>query len=157
MDKYSNIPELTKKYHLVEFKFDTECIYDKGDLSYLLRHIIEATLPELGIKIIEEISIDGARYVATLSNGELSIQIFADTNSDWLPDDFFQQLASIPILFGSNKLYCSLNPLISTGLVGQDAWYFCGTEKNLKAAREDGIPIIFPGEDITETQEFKDL
>jgi hypothetical protein len=157
MEKYSNIPELAKKYHLVEFKFDTECIHDKGDLSYLLRHIIDVTIPELGISIIEEMSVDRTRYVATLSNRELSMQVFADTASDWLPDDFFMQLELIPVFFKSSKIYCSINPVVSTVVVGQDAWYFCGTEDDLRAARENGMPIVFPGEDITETKEFKDL
>jgi len=155
MEKYSNIPELAKQYQLTEFKFDTECIYDKGDLSYLISHIIDATLPGINISIVEEVSVDGSQYVATLSNGALNMQIFADTDADWLPDTFFIQLESIPVFFKSGKFYYSIIPAI--GLTGQDAWYFCGTETNLKAARKNGIPLIFPGEDITETQEFKDM
>ncbi len=155
MEAYNNIPELVIKYNLIDFGFDTEYIYDKGDLSNLLKYIIDKTLPENEISIIEDISADGKRYIATLTEGDQTLQVFADTDTDWLPDDFFEQLEQLPLVFKTGKLYYSINPAI--GLTGQDAWYFCGTEDDLKKARKSGIPLIYPGEDITETEEFKRL
>jgi hypothetical protein len=81
------------------------------------------------------------------------MHIHADTDLDWLPDTFFEELESIPEIFKTGLKYYSINPAI--GLTGQDSWYFCGTEINLKEARKEGIPLVFPGDDITETQEFK--
>jgi len=148
------IEDLKLKHNLTDFHFDTECIYDLGDLSTLLKSVISSTISDAGIAITEEYSNDGKRFVATLSNQLNSFQVFADTDTDWLPDDFFEKLESIPVIFESDLKYYSINPAI--GLTGQDAWYFCGTEKNLKEARKEGIPLIFPGEDITETDEFRE-
>ncbi len=147
------IKDLTIKHNLVDFKFDTECIYSLGDLTQLIKYIIDKTIPEVGIKIDEEISPDENRFVATLSSLENSVQIFADTDTDWLPDDFFQILEKIPTIFNTNKKFYSINPAI--GLTGQDAWYFCGSDDSLKKARQEGLPLIFPGENIVETEEFK--
>lgn len=147
------IPVLKQQYHLVDFNADAECIYDKGDLSNLLSGIIDATIPELHIRISEEISDDGKQYIATLTNPQTSLQIFADTFTDWLPDTFFDELESIPAVFGSDKRYFMINPAI--GLTGQDCWYFCGTEENLRKARAAGLPLIYPGENYADTEEFK--
>jgi len=149
------IADLKSKHDLVDFNFDIECIYDIGDLSTLLKNIVNSTLPDSGIIITEDYSKDRKRFVATLSNHSNSLQIFADTDTDWLPDDFFEKLQSIPIIFNPDHRYYCINPAI--GLTGQDAWYFCGTEKNLKQARQEGIPLVFPGENITETKEFKEF
>ncbi len=152
-DLSQQIAAIKLKYQLVDFGFDTECIYDKGDLSSILSDIIGGTLPELNIKIAEEISVDGQQYIATLSNEGTSMQLYADTFTDWLPDTFFDLLESIPVVFGSEKRYYSINPAI--GLTGQETWYFCGTEENLKQARAAGLPLVYPGEDMMGTEEFK--
>jgi hypothetical protein len=147
------IKDLKAKYDLIDFDFDTECIYGLGDLTQLIKYITDKTIPELDIKITEEISSDGDRYIATLSSHDTSVQIFADTDTDWLSNDFFQILETIPDIFKTDKKYYSINPAI--GLTGQDAWYFCGSDIILKKARQQGLPLIFPGENITETDEFK--
>ena len=152
---HQKIIRLKEKYKLVDFHFDTEAIYQLGDLSGLLKTIIDQTIPNHDIEISERYSTDGERYIATLSNKNAIIEIFADTDSDWLPDTFTEEMESIPDVFESKLKYYSINPAI--GLTGQDAWYFCGTEDDLKDARKEGIPLIFPGEDVTETQEFKDF
>lgn len=141
------------KQHLTDFNFDTEYIVGRGDLSYLLDKIVQSTLPELKLKVTEQVSADGEKYIATVSNSRTSMEIYADTNSDWLPDAFFQSLERLPTYFGSNKIYLAINPAI--GLTGQDVWYFCGTEQSLKQARKEGLPLIFPGEDIFQTAEYK--
>lgn len=63
------------------------------------------------------------------------------------------KLYEIPKVFKSEKRYQMINPAI--GLTGQDAWFFCGKESELKNARQGGLPIISPGEDPTETEEFR--
>lgn len=40
--------------------------------------------------------------------------------------------------------------MINPRLLGQDAWYFCGTEDNLNAAKKEGLPLVYSGEDIME-------
>jgi hypothetical protein len=144
---------LKEKYRLIDFNFDTECIYVEGDLSQLVKSIVKKTFADKNIKVTEKISVDGKRFVATLSNADETLDIFADANDDFLPDDFFETLESIPVVFKTDKKYFSINPLI--GITGQDAWYFCGTEQDLKKARKEGLPLIFPGEDAMQTEEFK--
>jgi hypothetical protein len=152
---HTNISELKIKYSLTDFRFDTECIYDLGDLSFLINSILKTTLPEFAIEVSERYSSDKTRYEAILTNAGHSMKIYGDVGIDWLPDDFFLLLESIPEVFKTNKKYYSINPAI--GLTGQDAWYFCGTGEQLKAARADGIPLIFPGENMLETKEFKEF
>jgi hypothetical protein len=147
------ITELKSKYNLTDFTFDAECIYDKGDLSHLIQSIINTTLSGYGIIITEELSEDGQQYIVTLSTRARQMRIVADTFSDWLPDTFFMEMESIPLFFETGLCYYSINPAI--GLTGQEAWYFCGTETDLKAARREGLPLIYPGENPTETAEFK--
>ncbi|RZK14382.1 MAG: hypothetical protein EOO43_16420, partial [Flavobacterium sp.] len=104
------IQQLTIKHNLKDFNFDAECIYNEGDLSGLLKEIIDKSLPELHLKISERISEDGQQYIATISNQDTSMEITADTYSDWLPDHFFMQIEGIPKHFGSNKIYVMINP-----------------------------------------------
>lgn len=148
-----HIPRIQAKYALLDVNFDTECLYDLGDLSTLLRRIVDECLPELPLHIHEEFSADRTEFVATITTDKASLVFTAAVGDDWLPDQFPEQLESLPSVFGSDKkLYC-INPAI--GLTGQDAWYFCGTEAQLVAARQEGLPLIFPGEDCTETAEYQ--
>lgn len=150
---HQTIEELKVKHNLIDFRFDTEYIYNLGDLTTLLKIIIDKTIPEKKISITEKISGDGKFYIATLSNQDSTIQIYTETDSDWLSDDFMDKLYEIPKVFKSEKRYQMINPAI--GLTGQDAWFFCGKESELKNARQGGLPIISPGEDPTETEEFR--
>lgn len=146
---------MKKQYQLIDFNFDTECIYGLGDLSYLLKNIIENTIPEFGIRISEVYNESENKFIATLANKFHEMKIITDAHTDWLPDYFFVDLENIPVVFETDKRYYCINPAI--GLTGQDAWYFCGSEANLKEARARGIPLVFPGENITETKEYKEL
>lgn len=148
-----HIPQIQEKYALLDVNFDTECLYDIGDLSALLRRIVDECLPELLLDIQEELSADRTKFVATITSDKASMAFAAPIDDDWLPDHFFEQLESLPAIFGSGKKFCSINPAI--GLTGQEAWYFCGTETQLAAAREEGLPLVFPGEDFMETEEYK--
>ncbi len=148
---------LKSKYNLQDFRFDIECINNLGDLSKLLTFIVNLTLPEKDIKVTEKISTDGGQYEAVLSNQDSSLQIFAETSTDWLPDDFFHTLETIPIVFKSTKRFLSVNPIVIATIHGQDAWYFSGEEEVLIQARQEGLPLIFRGEDNSETEEFKIL
>ncbi len=150
---HQTIQELKVKHNLTDFGFDTEYIYNLGDLSALLKIIVDRTIREKNISIIEKISADGKFFIATLSNQDSTIQIYTETDSDWLSDDFMDKLYEIPKVFKSDKRFQMINPAI--GLTGQDAWYFCGTEENLKKARQEGLPLVTPGEDPTETEEFR--
>jgi hypothetical protein len=148
-----NIPRLQADYSLLDVNFDTECLYDLGDLSALLRRIVDECLPELPLRIQEKLSADKTEFVATVATDKASVVFTAPVDDDWLPDQFFEQLESLPAAFGSDKKFYSINPAI--GLTGQEAWYFCGTETQLVAARQAGLPLVFPGEDFMETAEYE--
>ncbi|QNF34690.1 hypothetical protein HUW51_18880 [Adhaeribacter swui] len=147
---YDKIEKLKQKYHLVDVRFDTEYIYNPGDLSNLLSHIVNTTIPEKRIKVNEQLSKNGKFYVATVTNSDTTIQISTPINSDWLSDDVMDKVFKIPEIFKSNKKFYLINPVIT----GQDAWFFCGLEEDLKAAKKEGLPIYFSGEDPTTTPEF---
>lgn len=149
------IASLKIKYQLTDFQFDTECIYNLGDLSTLLRNVVTTTLSEKPITVTEKLSEDGQQYIATLTYKTINLEVMADAFSDWLPDTFFIQLESIPHTFQTDKHYYSINPAL--GLTGQDAWYFCGSEQQLRQARVEGLPLVFPGEDPTDTDEFRQM
>ena len=138
---------LSSKYGLTQTRFDCECIYSKGDLTKVISSILKDLLPGQQFEIIETISSDGKQYVAKVKykSGQ-EIEIFADTHADFLPDGFSFILETIPQKIGSDKRFYMINPR----LLGQDAWYFCGTETNLKAAKSDGLPLIYSGEDFME-------
>lgn len=144
---------LKTKYKLVDFSFDTERTYKPGDLSVLTKSILDKTLPEKKIQVTEELSKNGKFYIATLVNKDITFQMQTRTHSDSLSDEFMIMLFDIPVVFNSDKRYYMINPAI--GLTSQEAWYFCGTEHDLKEARKEGIPLIFPGEDPEETPEFE--
>jgi hypothetical protein len=57
-----DIPRIVAKYQLIDIDFDTECIYELGDLSSLLTRIVDLILSEEGIQIEEEISADGKHF-----------------------------------------------------------------------------------------------
>ncbi len=138
---------LASKYNLTQTGFDTECIYSKGDLTKVLSTILKDLLPEEQFQITETISADGKQYVAAVKhNNEQIIEIVADTHADFLPDTFSYLLESIPKKMGSDKRFFMVNPR----LLGQDVLYFCGTETNLKAAKKEGLPLIYSGEDFME-------
>lgn len=138
---------LSSKYNLTQTGFDCECIYSIGDLTKVISSILKDLLPDQQFEITETISTDGKQYVAKVKhkNGQ-EIEMFADTHADFLPDGFSYLLESIPQKIDSDKRFCMMNPR----LLGQDVWYFCGTEANLKAAKEEGLPVIFSGEDFME-------
>ena len=146
--------ELLKvKYNLWDYNFDSECIYNDGDLTEVIKPVIDNCFPDFGILITETISEDNQKYIAELSNKKASMRIYANTFTDFLPDEFYGLLESIPLVFGSDKRLYQINPAI--GITGQDAWYFCGTHENLSAARKEGLPLVFPGEDFSKTEEYK--
>jgi hypothetical protein len=148
-----DIPRIVAKYQLIDIDFDTECIYELGDLSSLLTRIVDLILSEEGIQIEEEISADGKHFIATLSNQKSSIVFTTNADSDWLSDEFFSSLEELSNAFGSDKKLYSINPAI--GLTGQEAWYFYGTEEQLRSARKEGLPLVFPEEDFLETEEYQ--
>ncbi len=138
---------LSAKYNLMQTGFDSECIYSKGDLTKLVSSILKDLLPDQQFEITETTSPNGKQYVAKVKhNSGQEIEIFADTHADVLPDEFSFILESIPQKIGSDKRFYMINPR----LLGQEAWYFCGTEANLKAAKSDGLPLIYSGEDFME-------
>jgi hypothetical protein len=147
------IERIQQKYALVDFNIDAECIYKLGDLSEVLTKVLTIALPEKAIQIVEHLANDEQTYIATLSTSEAELTIKADTYSDWLPDYFWELLEEIPIVFNSAKRFYSINPAI--GLTGQDAWYFCGREDQLQAARQEGLPLLFPGENYLDTNEYR--
>ncbi len=138
---------LSSKYSLTQTGFDCECIYSKGDLTKVVSSILKDLLPDQQFQITETVSLDEKQYVAKVKhkNGQ-EIEMFADTFADFLPDSFSYLLESIPQKIGCDKRFYMINPR----LMGQDAWYFCGTEANLKAAKKDGLPLIYSGEDFME-------
>ncbi|WP_324680186.1 hypothetical protein [Hymenobacter sp. GOD-10R] len=151
----ATLQRLQAKYNLVDVSFDTECLYAVGDLSALLTSIIAQTLPEKHIHVAEHLSSDQRQYIVTLTTKDTTVVFTAATDSDWLPDHFFTALENLPAAFGSEKRLYSINPAM--GLTGQEAWYFCGTEAHLKAARAEGLPLVFPQEGIIDTPEYKRL
>lgn len=148
-----DIPRIKRKHELRDVGFDTECIYDLGDLSALLRMIMAEIYPEKVFQLHEELSPDKQYFVATLSTPDTAVVFRTHANDDWLADQFFEELENLPAALGTDEKLYSINPAVS--LTGQEAWYFCGTETQLIAARKDGLPLVFPGEDIMETEEFK--
>jgi hypothetical protein len=150
---YQEIERIQQKYALLDFNIDAECIYKLGDLSEVLNQVLTSTLPEKAIQLVERLADDEQTYIATLSTPEAELLITADTHSDWLPEYFWNALEEIPIVFNSPKRFYSINPAI--GLTGQDAWYFCGTEGQLQAARREGLPLLFPGENYLDTKAYR--
>lgn len=150
---YETVKQLAVKHNLTELCFDTECIYDLGDLSNLLKYVVDKILPEKSFEISERRSEDGTQYIAQMKERGNILVFTADTTSDWLPDVFFQQFEKIPKVFGDGKVLYMVNPAV--GLTGQEVMFFYGSDESLKQARVDGLPLVFPGEDITETIEFK--
>lgn len=151
----AKIPILKSEYNLKDIGFDTECIYEEGNLSELLKRITDVLIPEHNVNIRESISEDGSYYTAIVSVSSANIEFRTQCDSDWLSDEFFEQLENLPKVLKTDKVLYSINPLI--GLTGQEAWYFYGTTENLKSARKAGLPIIFPGEDPMQTEEFQQL
>ncbi|MEP7217767.1 MAG: hypothetical protein ABI876_02560 [Bacteroidota bacterium] len=155
IDKLTTLTNaLVLKYELIGINIDTECIYDLGDLSGMLREITSITMADKNIDVTERISEDGTQYVATLSNGAATIEMFADTDTDWLPDSFFDLFESIPVVFGSTGRFIMLNPAIDPS---QCIYYFFGTEETLRLAREEGLPVVFPGENPEETEAYRNF
>ena len=139
------VKRLSEKYHLLQGGFDSECINQKGDLTKLILQILSELLPEEKFAISETISKDGTQYIADVKHSSgTSIQLFADTHTDYLPEGFNFLLESIPVKIGSEKRFYMINPL----LMGQDVWYFSGTEKNLMDSRKEGLPLILSGENF---------
>jgi hypothetical protein len=138
---------LASKYNLTQSGFDCECIYSKGDLTKVISSILKDLLPEEQFEITETISQDRKQYVAKVKhNGGQEIEMFAGIHADFLPEGFSYLLESIPSKIGSDKRFFMINPR----LLGQDAWYFCGTEADLNAAKKEGLPLIYSGEDFME-------
>lgn len=130
-------------YSLTDYGFDSECIYQLGDLSDLLSSSLKELLPDINVRIDER--IENGRYTATIFSNETSIlDIYADTDIDWLPDDFWGLFDSIPKKLEIDKMFCPINPR----LTGQGVWYICGREKDLRQAKKEGLPIVLDGEDI---------
>ncbi|MCI1186940.1 hypothetical protein MON38_05875 [Hymenobacter sp. DH14] len=148
-----DIPRILQQHGLRDVGFDTECIYDLGDLSTLLRMIMSEIYPDKPIQLHEELSPDKQYFVATLTTSDAVVVFRTHANDDWLADQFFEALENLPTALGSGEKLYSINPAV--GLTGQEAWYFCGTEAQLVAARQAGLPLVFPGEDFMETDEFK--
>jgi len=136
---------LSIKYNLTQTGFDCECIYVKGDLTDVITSILTHLLPNEKFEIAESISKDGDKFIAIVKhNSGQEFEFYADTHDDFLPEGFSYLLESIPSKIGSDKRFYMINPL----LLGQDVWYFCGTEANLTAAKNEGLPIIYSGEDF---------
>ncbi|HEX8326648.1 MAG TPA: hypothetical protein VF629_03845 [Hymenobacter sp.] len=148
-----DIPRIVEKHGIRDVSFDTECIYNLGDLSALLKLIVEETFPGKAIHLREELSPDKKYFVATLSTADTAVVFRTHADDDWLADQFFEELEKLPAALGSDDKLYSINPAV--GLTGQEAWYFCGTEAQLQAAREEGLPLIYLGEDFLETEEYK--
>jgi hypothetical protein len=144
-DLSKEIHRLKEKYSLTDCGFDSECIYQLGDLSELLRNSLKKLLPDIELGIEEQLKNE--RYVATIvHNGVVIIEISADKDSDWLPEDFWELFDSIPKRLGLRRLFCSINPQ----LTGQTVWYLCGTDEQVNHAKMDGLPIVLHGENIFE-------
>ncbi len=145
--------EIAVRNYLIAVHFDSECIYCASDLSNLVKMIADTLVPGNSVIVTEKMSEDGAHYVATMRNGSRELTFTADATSDWLPDYCFEQIEKIPEILGEGKVMYMINPAV--GLTGQDALYYYGWEADLKKARTEELPLIYPNEDITETPEFK--
>jgi hypothetical protein len=148
-----DIPRIQQAHGLRDFGFDTECIYELGDLSRLVIYVVGETFPEKTIHLHEELSADKKYFIATLTTPDATILFRTHTASDWLSDEFFEALEALPAALGSEDKFYSINPAV--GLTGQEAWYFCGPEAQLKAARQEGLPLVFPDENFMETEEYR--
>lgn len=136
---------LSTKYQLRSAGIDCECIYVKGDLANVLSVMLTGLLPEEKFQIDESVSADGKRFIAKVKHsGGQEIEIYAYTDGDFLPEAFCGLLESIPELIGNDKRFYMINPR----LLGQYIWYFCGTEAELSAAKSEGLPLIYDGEDF---------
>lgn len=139
------VKRLSEKYHLLQGGFDSECIYQKGDLTKVISQILSELLPEEKFTISETISTDGKQYVAEVKHRSgATIHLFADTYADYLPDTFTMLLESIPMKIGSKKRFYTMNPR----LMGQEVWYFSGEETEIKHAKKEGLPLTTFDEDI---------
>lgn len=83
-----NIPRIQAEYSLQDVNFDTECLYDLGDLSALLRRIVDECLPELPLRIQEKFSADKTEFIATVATDKASVVFTAPVDDDWLPGQF---------------------------------------------------------------------
>ena len=140
------IEELRQKYGLKDLCFDTECIYEQGDLTALLVRCLPVILPGCNATVTEAVSADGARYIATVTNGAISAHVPASTYGDFLPDEFFGAFEQLPVVFGTGNMLVSVHPLLV--FTGQDIWYFYGAESDLRQAKQEGLPILFDGDEI---------
>ena len=118
---HDKIEKLKVKHHLVDVKFDTEYIYNPGDLSDLLKRILETTLPEKRVTVNETLSSNGNFYIATLTNQDTTIQVSTPADSDWLSEDFMDKVYNLLELLNSNKRFALINQVITV----QDVWLFC--------------------------------
>jgi len=144
-DLPKEIQRLKEKYSLTDCGFDAECIYQLGDLSELLKTSLNKLLPDIELSILEQLK--NGRYAATIvHNGVFIIEIYADKDADWLPDDFWEIFDSIPNRLGLQRLFCSINPR----LTGQATWYLCGTKEQVENAKKEELPIVLHGENIFE-------
>ena len=139
------VARLKEKYNLTDCGIDIECIYQKGDLSNVLKKSLCLLLPDRDVEISEALSANNEQYIATIySGGQMVINIYADTYADFLPDTFSYSFEEIPDLLKTGKKFCLINPMIT----GQAMWYICGFLQDLKNAKFDGLPVILPGEDF---------
>ncbi len=144
-DLSKEVQRLKEKYNLTDCGFDIECIYQLGDLSELLNSSLKKLLPDIELEIEEQLKND--RYVATIvHNGKFITEIYADKDTDWLPEDFWELFDSIPKKLGLRRMFCSIN----SQLTGQAVWYLCGTDEQIDQAKKDGLPIVLYGENIFE-------
>lgn len=137
-DWQSNVDEWKNRFALTDCSFDSECIYNKGDLREVIQNILHELLPEETFEIREERDDDDRFTADVFYKNELLITLWADTDSDYLPEEFFEYLEEIPVLMNNGKRFYA----ISSEHLGQDAWYFCGTKTNLDAAMEAGLPLV---------------
>lgn len=134
----NNVEAWKQQFSLTDCSFDTECIVNKGDLSDILHHILQELLPGETFEITEERDDEDRFKADVYYKNELLITLWADTDSDYLPEEFFEDLEEIPVLMKSGKRFYA----ISSEYLGQDAWYFCGTKTNLDAAVAAGLPLV---------------
>ncbi len=137
------IERLAKKHKLQTHYFDTECLYEEGDLSAAIIEFLTKLLPNEKFRIAESLSNNGSRYVAQIFHTEKKVgEVVADVGADYLPENFFAVLEAMPTAIGSeNKIYMA-NPR----LFGQEACYVSGKEEDLMSARGDGLPLVLPTE-----------
>lgn len=141
----ARIERLSNKYHLHSHSFDAECLYEKGDLSSTMREFLSELLPEEEFSITETLSEDSKQYVAKIDFNQKEVGVVASNiGGDYLPDSFYSTLEEIPIIIGSSKRICMINPR----LFGQEGCYISGTEKDLLAAKKDGLPLVFSHESV---------